>query len=160
MALCETKVDPRFKYEVASRPGGDRIKTCFACGVCTAGCPVAEVDEEYNPRRIIRKVLLGLREEVLSSDLIWLCTTCHTCHAHCPQDVRFTDIMGVLREMAVEHGFVHPSFLERMEQADEFSQKVRRALVLSMLPGKAKSESVDFRALLAGVVNSLGSGEE
>ena len=55
------ELDSRFKYDVAGHPGGENIKLCFACGTCTAGCPVSDVDPEYNPRKIIREVLLGLR---------------------------------------------------------------------------------------------------
>ncbi|MEW6524371.1 MAG: 4Fe-4S dicluster domain-containing protein [Bacillota bacterium] len=138
------RLDPRFKYRVAARPGGENIKACFACGVCTAGCPVAEIDEAYNPRRIIRQVLLGLEEEVLTSDLLWLCTTCFTCYAHCPQDVKFTDIMGVLRQMAVEQGYVHPTFVGRLEAMDELCQRLRRDMALVLL--KEKTQAGEFDA--------------
>ena len=76
-------LDPNFKYEVAREPGGENIRYCFACGTCTASCPVRAVDEKYNPRKIIRMVLLGMKEEVLKSDFIWLCSTCYTCHERC-----------------------------------------------------------------------------
>ena len=58
-------LDTSFRDEVAAVPGGENIKKCFACGTCAAGCPVTNVDEEYNSRKIIRQVLLGLRDEVL-----------------------------------------------------------------------------------------------
>ncbi len=137
------RVDPRFKHEVAAQPGGDNLQACFACGACTAGCPVTEIDAAYNPRRIIRQVLLGLEEEVLKSDLLWLCTTCFTCYAHCPQDVKFTDIMGVLRNMAVERGYVHPSFTQRLEDADEYCQSMRRRLALHLLKDKDQAGTFD-----------------
>ncbi len=129
-------VNPRFKYEVADRPGGQAIKACFGCGVCTAGCPVAEVDVAYNPRRIIRMVLLGLEEDVLTSDLIWLCTVCFTCYARCPQDVRFTDVMGVLRDLAVERGYVHPSFPARLKALDDLAQLLRLGAARSLARAK------------------------
>ena len=137
------RADPRFKHEVAAQPGGDHLQACFACGACTAGCPVAEIDSAYNPRRIVRQVLLGLEEEVLKSDLLWLCTTCFTCYAHCPQDVKFTDIMGVLRKMAVERGYVHPSFVQRLEDADEYCQSLRRSLALNLLKDKEHPGAFD-----------------
>lgn len=65
--------DTRFKYEVAEEPGGENIKLCFTCGLCTASCPVADINPEFNPRKIIHMVLLGIRKEVLSSSLPWLC---------------------------------------------------------------------------------------
>ncbi|HCC32311.1 MAG TPA: heterodisulfide reductase [Clostridiales bacterium] len=145
-------VSPRFKYEVAARPGGQAIKACFGCGVCTAGCPVAEVDAAYNPRRIIRMVLLGLEEDVLTSDLIWLCTVCFTCYARCPQDVRFTDVMGVLRELAVERGYVHPSFPARLKAMDDLAQQLRLGAARSLARDKAAAgppDPGDLKRLIA-----------
>ena len=43
--------DPDFKLLIASEPGGENIKKCFSCGTCTAGCPVREVTDRYNPRK-------------------------------------------------------------------------------------------------------------
>ena len=62
MAVLLNEQDTKFKYDVAEEPGGENIKLCFACGLCTAGCPVADIDPEYNPRRIIRMVILGMRK--------------------------------------------------------------------------------------------------
>ena len=130
MEKIESKnLDSHFKYDVAAQPGGENIKLCFACGTCTAGCPVAGVDDQFNPRKIIRQVLLGMRKEVLSSPVIWRCVQCYSCSAKCPQNVKFRDVMKALREMAVKEGYVKPQLLEEVEQLDEFSQKLRRDLV-------------------------------
>ena len=101
--------------EIAAEPGGEHIRRCFACGTCTASCPVREVTERYNPRRIIHMALLGLREPVLSSDFIWLCSTCYSCHERCPQDVRITELMHAIKNVAVRHGYIHPSFRAQVE---------------------------------------------
>lgn len=151
MTVAATQLDPNFKYEVANQPGGENIKACFACGVCTAGCPVSEIDEKYNPRKIIRMVLLGLREQVLSSDLIWLCSTCYTCYAHCPQDVKFTDVIGALRDMAIKEGYVDPSFKRNIDALDTFAQRVRRDMVLAAVGRKREAVSVNPSELLAQV---------
>jgi len=50
-------LDSQFKYDIAGFAGGENIKLCYACGTCTAGCPVSEIDSEFNPRKIIRQVL-------------------------------------------------------------------------------------------------------
>jgi len=36
----ESSLDPTLADEVAQEPGGEGIRKCFACGTCTAGCPV------------------------------------------------------------------------------------------------------------------------
>jgi len=143
------ELDPKFKYEVAEQPGGENIKVCFSCGLCTAGCPVSEIDERYNPRKIIHMVLLGMRQQVLSSDLIWLCSLCYTCYAHCPQNVKFTDVMRALRTMAVSEGYVHPSFPDRIKEIDNISQKLRHQMVLSIVGRKSEDAKVDSAELLA-----------
>ena len=78
------KLDHQFKDEVAEKIGLETIKPCFTCGSCTGICPVHEVIEDFDPRIIIYKILLGRREEVLSSDLIWFCCLCNACFFVCP----------------------------------------------------------------------------
>ncbi|MDI6703913.1 MAG: 4Fe-4S dicluster domain-containing protein [bacterium] len=134
-----SELDPRFKYEIAAQPGGENIKACFSCGTCSAGCPVREIDERYNPRRIIRMALLGMKEQVLSSDFIWLCSTCYTCYERCPQDVKLIEVMNVLKNMAVKAGYV-PSVMKtqikllsdfgRLYEIDEFDNKKREKIGL------------------------------
>lgn len=103
-------MDPTFADQIAAEPGGSQIRRCFACGTCTASCPVREVTDRYNPRRIIHMAVLGLKKEVLTSDFIWLCSTCYACHERCPQDVRITDLMHAIKNVAVREGYIHPSF--------------------------------------------------
>jgi heterodisulfide reductase subunit C len=105
-----TQLDPDFKFEVAKMPGGENILYCFQCGKCSATCPVRRFDNDYQPRLIIRATLLGLREMVLSSDVIWLCAVCYSCTERCPQGVRITDIMRAIRNLAVKEGYIHHMF--------------------------------------------------
>ena len=102
-------LDPNFKYEVAREPGGEQIKHCFQCGTCSASCPVMRINSKYNPRRIISMVLLGMRDEVLKSDFIWLCSACYSCHERCPQDVKITDLMNAINNIAVREGYINES---------------------------------------------------
>ncbi len=96
-----SELDPNFKYEIAKEPGGENIKRCFNCTGCTVGCPITEIDKSYNPRKIIRKALLGMRKEVLTDDSLWLCASCYLCYERCPQDVKITEVMGAIRAIAL-----------------------------------------------------------
>ncbi len=127
--LNVNELDFSFRDEVASMPGGENIKRCFACGTCAAGCPITEVDEEYNCRRLVRKILLGMRDEVLSSSVIWLCLECYRCYARCPQKVNFTDVMRILRYLAIKNRHIAPETLARVKDIDSFVQTVRRDLI-------------------------------
>ena len=153
--IRSSELDPKFKYEVAGQPGGEKLKVCYACGVCTAGCPVSEVSEDFDPRKIIRMVLMGMKERVLSSDFIWYCTQCFTCSGHCPQNVKFTDIMRVLRDMAVKKGYVDSSFLQKAKELDRFSQKVRHRLMKSIVAKKGKPFTLNPGELLSRVAKEL-----
>ena len=133
MAKDNKGYDPNFKYDVAAQPGGEQIKACFSCGTCTAGCPVTEVDPRYSPRKIIRQILLGQREAVLSNELLWYCETCYACSAYCPQNVKFGDVMRALREMAVAEGYFSPEFLQRMRNVDRLAHELRLDLVRAAL---------------------------
>ena len=129
-------LDPTFREEVALMPGGANIKKCFACGTCAAGCPVTNVAEEYNCRTIIRKVIFGMREEVLKSPELWLCMMCYRCYARCPQQVNFTDIMRALRHMAVRDGYAPAAMLAKEDEFDKKAQTLRRDLVKGAVAGK------------------------
>ena len=138
-----SELDPDFADEIAQIPGGEYIRTCFQCGTCTAGCPIRAIDERYNPRKIIRMALLGMRDKVLSSDFIWLCSSCYTCQERCPQDVRITDLMAAIRTLAVRYGHfprgvaAQVSQLRkfgRMYQIEDFDNKKRERAGLPPLP--------------------------
>ncbi|HNS52549.1 MAG TPA: 4Fe-4S dicluster domain-containing protein [Anaerolineae bacterium] len=106
-------LDPSLCARIASEPGGENIWRCFGCGTCTASCPVREITARYNPRRIIHMARLGLHQ-VLSADFVWLCSTCYTCQERCPQDVRITDLMHAIKNVAVAEGFMPPSFRQQI----------------------------------------------
>ncbi len=135
--------DPNFKYDIASQPGAESFMRCFTCGTCTASCPVAEVNDEYDPRKIIRMSILGMREEVLSSDILWMCSRCYTCAALCPQNVKFTDVISILRDMAVKEGYVQPERLEKARELDKAIQSFRCKIIDNKLhPDESKSKEI------------------
>lgn len=107
--VTDDDLDPDFPKRVISTPGGENLRDCFTCGTCTVSCPIRAIDDTFNPRRIIRQALLGLRDEVLQSEIIWICTACFTCQERCPQDVRITDLMMAFRNLATEEGYPHPT---------------------------------------------------
>ena len=124
--------DNKFAKEISACPGGENICLCYACGTCTASCPVSALRGEYNPRRIIRQALLGQRDEVLGSKELWLCSQCHACVAHCPQDVRFADIMRALRDLAVKNGYVKPEAASQYAVLEEKLKKERLEKLLEI----------------------------
>lgn len=146
--IMANELDPNFKFEVAARLGGANIKRCFACGACTGSCPASQAVEEFDPRKIIHMVILGLKERILSSPIMWYCLLCNTCSFVCPQDVRFSEAMSVLRQMAVKEGYVTSSFQKRLEAIEELNQKLRTEMLKSALAEKDKEEKSSLKQLL------------
>ena len=122
-----------FKNEVQAAPGGANVLNCLLCGSCTAGCPVNEIDDCYNPRKIMRMILLDQKEKLLSSKELWKCNQCHACVSHCPQDVRFADVLRALREMSADQGYVDEALPDKVEQIDLKTRKQRLSEISKLL---------------------------
>ncbi len=95
--------DPVFTREVEKLAGTD-IFACYQCGVCTGGCPVSFM-MDYTPRQIIRMTQMGMRDKVLSSKTIWLCSSCNTCFSRCPREVELPEIMASIKSVAIKQKF-------------------------------------------------------
>lgn len=89
---------PGFAAEV-SRLAGTNVESCYACGKCSAGCPLSPA-MDFQPHQVLRMVQLGMRDEVLRSRSIWLCASCVTCTVRCPREVDLARVMDALRELS------------------------------------------------------------
>lgn len=107
MAITSKDIETGFSAEVTAIPGGDYLNQCFSCGACSGICPVSQAIPDFDPRKIIHMIRMGLKGRLLQSDLLWFCSQCKSCIFVCPQDVRFADIVTVLRQLAVEQGYVN-----------------------------------------------------
>lgn len=65
-------------------------------------------------RLIVRKAVLGDLSVINDPD-IWLCTTCYQCYERCPRDIKPTDIIIELRNMAVSEGIMSPAHRKTVE---------------------------------------------
>ena len=106
MAITSKEINPAFSGEVTAIPGGEHLNRCYSCGACSGACPVSQAIPDFDPRRIIHMIRMGLKDKLLTSELLWFCSKCRGCVFVCPQDVRFADIIGALRAMALEEGYV------------------------------------------------------
>jgi quinone-modifying oxidoreductase subunit QmoC len=78
---------------------GDWVKMCMQCGVCSGSCPLGPY-WDHPPQEIFMMIRAGKREEVLSSESMWMCTSCYNCIVRCPRGLPITHIM---------HGLAHYS---------------------------------------------------
>lgn len=92
-----------FVDEIYAIPGGEGIRVCMQCGTCTASCPNADL-MDHAPSELIAMARAGMKEEVLSSNAMWLCLSCYLCVVRCPRDIKVTRLMHVLESMAAKSG--------------------------------------------------------
>ena len=89
--LNDSNRDPDFTAEFIDA-GIETVKHCFQCGTCSGSCPSGR-RTPYKVRQIVRKCLLGLKEEVITDDALWMCTTCYTCQERCLRSVKIVEII-------------------------------------------------------------------
>ncbi len=76
---------------------GEWSKMCMQCGVCTGSCPLGDA-WTHSPQKLFMMIRAGKREEVLTSDSMWMCTSCYSCVVRCPRELPIRHIM---------HGLAH-----------------------------------------------------
>ncbi len=98
---------------------------------------------------MIRKALLGLKDEVLASEDLWLCATCYTCLERCPRQIKVTDAIIIMRNMAVDQGFMLPPHRKASQKLlstghavpiDDANREIRKELGLDELPPTTHSD--------------------
>ncbi|MFX1262231.1 MAG: 4Fe-4S dicluster domain-containing protein [Promethearchaeota archaeon] len=102
-------LDAEFTKEVSNLLGGADLTACFQCAKCSAGCPVSD-KVNIQVHELMRMLLFGL-QEVLDTDMVWLCTTCYTCQERCPQGIEITDIIFGLKNMAFKKKIAPPGYV-------------------------------------------------
>ncbi len=75
------------------------VRSCFQCGKCSAGCPMATF-MEHPPNRVVRLLQLGQWQRILAGRSIWYCASCETCSTRCPNKVHLASIMDALRKLS------------------------------------------------------------
>ncbi|WP_029897714.1 4Fe-4S dicluster domain-containing protein [Desulfohalovibrio reitneri] len=83
---------------------GQRVRLCYQCGNCTAGCPYTFAFD-IPVSRMMRLLQAGQKDQLLSSHSVWLCATCESCTTRCPNGIDVARIVDVLRHMARREGY-------------------------------------------------------
>lgn len=119
----EADRDPEFARWISHTVGGEKIRHCLQCGLCSGSCPLS-LYMDYTPRRLMHLSREGFKEEVLSSSSIWLCTSCYACMVECPKKINITHLMYALKQRAIEERF-YPKRFPIPVMAQQFSRMVR-----------------------------------
>lgn len=102
------ELDHAFVEAILAEPGGQNLLTCWSCGTCAATCLVRRYETAFNPRLVLHKAGLGMREEVLSSAEIWQCSACDACYPRCPKGIHISEVMTAIRNIAIRAGYQAP----------------------------------------------------
>jgi heterodisulfide reductase subunit C2 len=133
MPACELPAvitpDASFRKQVAETCGVN-VTACFQCEKCSAGCPVTFA-MDILPHRLIRAVHLGLKDEVLRSETIWVCASCETCSTRCPNGIDIAHVMDAARQISRREGIraarpdvpaLHRAFLASIKRHGRVSE--------------------------------------
>ena len=77
------------------------LKACFQCRRCSAGCPVATF-ADHPPHRVVQWAREGAWDKAMAASMAWVCASCLTCSARCPNGVPIAELMDALKQMALE----------------------------------------------------------
>jgi len=134
---------------------GVDLSLCYQCKKCTSGCPVSSM-AKCPPSEIMRRLHLGAGDELLNSDILWMCVSCETCSARCPMGIDVAAVMDALRKLAVQRGTAKPegnvplfnrAFLKTVEV---FGRTYDIAMITAykLGSGKLKADTEKFPTML------------
>jgi quinone-modifying oxidoreductase subunit QmoC len=95
--------------------GGEWVRMCMQCGVCAGSCPFG-AHWAHSPQKLFMMVRAGQREAVLTTDSMWMCTSCYNCVVRCPRKLPITTIMHGIAAYAHSLGFA-----PKMQPTRDFS---------------------------------------
>jgi succinate dehydrogenase iron-sulfur subunit len=132
---------------------------CIACAACFSACPAVAADPEFPGPMALAKLYRfvvdprdGARQDRLlriQTEGLWLCLRCHLCTDSCPKNVRPSERIRDLKEMAVR---VQGATENGSRHAVGFKDNIRKAGVLNEMALVRQTYGV------GGLVGQLGQG--
>lgn len=109
--ILAENLDSTFRDELAEKLKNLDFANCLNCGMCTAGCVYSDIHPDNDPRKMLRKVILGMHEELLQDPFIWYCTMCERCTVECPMCINIAQITRTIRGVFRKDS---PGFLQKV----------------------------------------------
>jgi len=97
----EAVVPSKETIDIIIDEGGDVLKSCYQCGLCTSVCPWNQLTG-FMLRKLIHKGQLGVVD--FEDEEIWRCVGCNACVDRCPRGVEIPYFMRALRRVIMEVG--------------------------------------------------------
>ena len=109
MSHTQTEGPETFADRVRAIPDGEHLEMCYSCGTCVSKCMIQQkIEPDYNPRRLLRMVMMGMEEEAFASPTTWHCSECDLCYVACPQEIHISGVIGAVRQLAIDAGYESP----------------------------------------------------
>ena len=71
--------------------------SCLECGKCTGTCPVSRYSQTFSPRQILTRSIHNTHPQGFDATGLWSCLTCMSCDEICPSEIKYTDLILLLR---------------------------------------------------------------
>ena len=116
------KTDDRASVRLPGRRPRPRL--CAATSAASAPRAAPWARRRRSPHDVMRLVASGRTARVAVDESIWLCLTCETCSARCPNDCDPAGVIDALRELSLDAGLAdaprriaafHRAFLAQIE---------------------------------------------
>jgi heterodisulfide reductase subunit C len=155
----------KFRRQV-EEASGQKFSTCFQCQKCTNGCPMTFA-MDIPVHKLIHLIQLNKKEEVLNSDTIWVCASCETCTARCPNDINISHIIDTLRQMSAKQGvkdsqkkvpLFHKAFLNSVKtfgRMHEITMMIDYSIKNEGISGLLKQAGTGLTMLLKGKIKII-----
>lgn len=120
---------------------GYEPNACMQCGTCTASC-LSGRWTAMRTRHIMVRASYG-DSSILEDPDIWLCTTCYNCFDRCPRNLKVTDAIIELRNLASARGLMSEKHRKTVDLFHQYGhavpindkvKEIRVALGLEDLP--------------------------
>jgi len=95
--------------QVRAIPGGEHVSVCYSCGTCVSRCLIQQkIDKAFNPRRMMKMVMMDMLENAFESPTTWLCSECDLCYSACPQEIHISGVITAVKKLAIKAGHHSP----------------------------------------------------
>jgi len=86
---------------------GQNVFDCYQCGMCSAGCPLAD-KMDLLPNQVLHALQMK-DEAAMTANSMWICASCYTCEVRCPKGVDLAKVMEAMRQIYLRKRLDHVS---------------------------------------------------